>query len=277
MNHLLRSTRRSSDAGWQQLDDEARQRLVPALAARKLVDFSGPLGWEHSATNLGRTTAARTAPVDGLQARQRRVLPLVELRADFTVARDELLDADRGAADLDLAEPRRGGPPDRPGREHRRLPRLGGGRASPASPSRHRTSPSPSATAYADYPSRVARAVEMLLEQRDRAAPTVWRSARRATPGSSRRPSTAGCVVFDHLRQILGGPIVWSPGVRGRGGRQPSRRRLPLRVRARTCRSATTTTTPTSSTSTSRRASASGSPRPTPRSRCIPRRGAEIR
>ena len=24
-----------------------------------------------------------------------------------------------------------------------------------------------------------------------------------------------GLVVFDHLRQILGGPIVWSPGVRG--------------------------------------------------------------
>ena len=32
---------------------------TPALAARKLVDFSGPLGWEHSATNLGRTSARR--------------------------------------------------------------------------------------------------------------------------------------------------------------------------------------------------------------------------
>ena len=35
---------------------EARERH---LAARKLVDFSGPHGWEHSATNLGRTTAVK--------------------------------------------------------------------------------------------------------------------------------------------------------------------------------------------------------------------------
>ena len=36
------------------LDQEARQRLTPALGARKLIDFRGPRGWEHSATNLGR-------------------------------------------------------------------------------------------------------------------------------------------------------------------------------------------------------------------------------
>ena len=54
MNHLLRSYAPISDAGWKMLDEEARQRLGPALAARKLVDFSGPNGWEYSATNLGR-------------------------------------------------------------------------------------------------------------------------------------------------------------------------------------------------------------------------------
>jgi uncharacterized linocin/CFP29 family protein len=52
MNHLLRSNAPISDGGWELLDREARERLAPALAARKLVDFSGPLGWEHSATNL---------------------------------------------------------------------------------------------------------------------------------------------------------------------------------------------------------------------------------
>jgi len=49
MNHLLRSIAPISDSGWTLLDDEARQRLTPALAARKLVDFAGPLGWSHSA------------------------------------------------------------------------------------------------------------------------------------------------------------------------------------------------------------------------------------
>ena len=57
MNHLLRAQAPISDDGWSRLDDEAAERLRPALAARKLIDFSGPLGWQHSATNLGRTAA----------------------------------------------------------------------------------------------------------------------------------------------------------------------------------------------------------------------------
>jgi uncharacterized linocin/CFP29 family protein len=52
MNHLLRSIAPISDDGWSVLDEEASERLGPALAARKLVDFSGPHGWERSATNL---------------------------------------------------------------------------------------------------------------------------------------------------------------------------------------------------------------------------------
>ena len=59
MNHLLRSIAPITESGWELLDNEARERLTAALAARKLVDFSGPRGWEHSATNLGRTDAVR--------------------------------------------------------------------------------------------------------------------------------------------------------------------------------------------------------------------------
>src|SRR5690242_3899820 len=102
MNHLLRSHAPISDAVWNELDEEARERLTPALAARKLVDFSGPLGWDHSATTLGRTTPLSSPPTDGVQGRQRRVLPVVELRVDFELSREELRDADRGAPDADL-------------------------------------------------------------------------------------------------------------------------------------------------------------------------------
>ena len=35
MNHLLRSLAPISDSGWKELDDEARERLAPALAARR--------------------------------------------------------------------------------------------------------------------------------------------------------------------------------------------------------------------------------------------------
>src|ERR1700761_5342655 len=102
MNHLLRSHAPISDEGWKQIDDEARDRLEPALGARKLVDFTGPLGWEYSATNLGRVQRLEVSPADGVWALARRVLPLVELRADFTVSRAELRDIDRGAVDADF-------------------------------------------------------------------------------------------------------------------------------------------------------------------------------
>ena len=85
MNHLLRSHAPITEAGWERLDGESRERLVPALAARKLVDFSGPLGWQYSATNLGRVEEIR-APAEDLEARQRRVLPLAELRAPFSIS-----------------------------------------------------------------------------------------------------------------------------------------------------------------------------------------------
>src|SRR3954449_3397567 len=102
MNHLLRSHAPISDKVWELLDEEARERLQPALAARRLVDFSGPHGWEHSATNLGRTDPLAFPASEGVSGLRRRVLPLVELRADFELARAELRDADRGADDADL-------------------------------------------------------------------------------------------------------------------------------------------------------------------------------
>ena len=102
MNHLLRELAPITDAGWEELEEEAREHLAVHLAARKLVDFSGPHGWERSATNLGRTEPLSPAPVDGVDARRRRVLPLVEPRAWFSLSRAELERADQGADDVDL-------------------------------------------------------------------------------------------------------------------------------------------------------------------------------
>ena len=86
MNHLLRSQAPISDIGWRELDREAQQHLLPALASRRVVDFSGPLGWEHSATNLGRVSNI-DPPDEALLTSQRRVLPLAELRSDFAISR----------------------------------------------------------------------------------------------------------------------------------------------------------------------------------------------
>ena len=102
MNHLLRELAPLTDSNWKLLDDEARERLSGPLAARRLVDFSGPHGWEHSATNLGRAEPVDAPDGEGVTALQRRVLPLVELRVDFAISRAELRDDDRGAVDVDL-------------------------------------------------------------------------------------------------------------------------------------------------------------------------------
>ncbi len=77
-------------------------RSSTILAARRLVDFTGPLGWGYSAVDTGRIDTLDGGPLGGVDAARRKVLPLVELRSPFTLDRAELAAADRGATDLDL-------------------------------------------------------------------------------------------------------------------------------------------------------------------------------
>ena len=100
MNHLLREIAPIPAVAWQQIDDEAKDRLSVPLGARRIVDFHGPLGWTHSSMNLGRTGSSVSAG-EHVTARQREVLALAELRAPFALAIEELIDATRGAQDVD--------------------------------------------------------------------------------------------------------------------------------------------------------------------------------
>lgn len=106
MDHLLRELAPIPAAAWAEIDDEARARLTPLLAARRLVDWRGPGGWEHSAINLGRTDPLDGPPQgaqpSGVVARKRQVLPLAEFQVPFTLARSEIQDIERGVTDPDL-------------------------------------------------------------------------------------------------------------------------------------------------------------------------------
>jgi uncharacterized linocin/CFP29 family protein len=213
VNHLLRTLAPISDAGWELLDDEARERLTAALAARKLVDFSGPRGWEHSASRLGRTRTLDASPVEGVRAAQRRVLPLVELRRDFSLSREELRDGDRGAPDVDLESL------DDAAHEVARAENVAvfhgfsqAGIVGITEASPHQAIP---LGGDADaYPGHVAKAVELLLRAGVGGpygvalGPGCYTAVIEAT-------EHGGYLVFDHLRKILGGPIVWAPGVEG--------------------------------------------------------------
>ena len=82
-NHLLRDHAPIPDRAWKAIDEEAKERLTPLLAARRLVDWVGPGGWRHDALSLGRTDpldtppagldGARSAPTAAPRAAARRV------------------------------------------------------------------------------------------------------------------------------------------------------------------------------------------------------------
>ena len=103
MNHLFRELAPISKPGWEEIEKEAKRTLRALLAARRLVDFVGPLGWGASDVELGRSEPIEPPPkATGVQARLRRIQPLVELRISFEVSREELAAIDRGARDPDL-------------------------------------------------------------------------------------------------------------------------------------------------------------------------------
>jgi uncharacterized linocin/CFP29 family protein len=213
MNHLLRDAAPISDAGWELIDREAKARLSAALAARELIDFDGPHGWEHSATNLGRVAPVDQAPVDGVGVLQRRVLPLVELRHGFRVSRNELRDADRGAADVDLdslAEAALA-----LARAENRVVFHGFEAVGIVGIAQASTYPPIELSEdFNAYPAHVAKAVEALLE-RGVGGPYGLALGPRFYTGVIETTEAGGCLVFDHLRKIVGGPIVRAPGVDG--------------------------------------------------------------
>jgi uncharacterized linocin/CFP29 family protein len=213
MNHLLREVAPVTELAWAEIDQEAVERLTPALGARRLVDFAGPLGWQHAGTSLGRTAMLDSVPVDGVTARQRRVLPLVELRADFRVARDELADISRGAVDVDLGEldeaALRIAEAENTTVFHgfaaagvAGIAEVAPNGGLPLGPDAER------------YPEAVARAVER-IRQAGVGGPYGIALAPDVYTGVIETTEHGGYPVFDHLRRILGGPIVRTPGVRG--------------------------------------------------------------
>jgi uncharacterized linocin/CFP29 family protein len=212
-NFLLRERAPISDAAWAAIDEEARERLLPAMAARRLVDFSGPHGWEYAATSLGRIRDLANGAGEGVTARQRRVLPVVEVYAPFTLSRAELRDADRGAEDIDFAAL------DEAARRIASAENTAvfhgweaAGIAGIAEASTHDTITL--GEDCARYPRHVAQAVQALLEA-GIGGPYGLALGSEAYTHVQQYSEHGGYPLLEHLREIVGGPLVWAPGVRG--------------------------------------------------------------
>jgi uncharacterized linocin/CFP29 family protein len=213
MSHLLREHAPIGESAWKAIDDEARERLTPKLAARKLVDFSGPHGWQHDAVGLGRKERLTDLPWQGLWAARRRVLPLVELHAPLALALEELRDAERGAFDIDL------GALDEAGNQLALAENAAvfhgwaeAGIVGVAQAAKH--DPISLGEHCERYPRHVATAVERLLAA-GIDGPYGLALGPEAYTRVLETSEHGGYPLLDHLRKILGGPLVWAPGVQG--------------------------------------------------------------
>jgi uncharacterized linocin/CFP29 family protein len=213
MNHLMRELAPVSEDAWTQIDEEATRSIKHFIAARRLVDFKGPLGWDYSAVDAGRIDRLDHGALAGVEVVRRQVLPLIELRAPFSLARSELDAAERGATDLDLDAVVAAGRAAALAEDHLVFHGYDQG------PIRGIAATSPHEPVaigddYSRYPEHVARAVAV-LRAADVAGPYAIALGARCFTGVTETTEHGGYPVFEHLRQILGGPVVWAPAVDG--------------------------------------------------------------
>lgn len=212
MDHLLRAHAPLSETAWGAIEEQAQQALRQFLAARKLVEFRGPHGWTHAAVPTGRVDGV-DSPAEGVEARLRRVQPLVELRTPMSVPRSVIDLVDRGGdnPDLDVVvdAARRAAQAEDTAVFH--------GASGPGITGIVEASPHDAVAInedYEQYPRSVAKAVAA-LHQAGIDGPYGIALGPRCYRGVIESTERGGYPVLQHLRQILNGPVVWAPSVDG--------------------------------------------------------------
>jgi uncharacterized linocin/CFP29 family protein len=213
MNHLMRELAPVTDDAWKQIDEEASRSIKHFLAARRLVDFKGPMGWDYSAVDVGRIDALDSGALTGVEAALRKVMPLVELRVPISLDRAELAAAERGATDLDLDAVISAGRAAALAEDHVVFHGYDQG-VIPGMVDASPHTPVAITNDYHHYPEHVAKAVAA-LRAADVAGPYAIALGARCYTGVTETTEHGGYPVFEHLRQILGGPVVWAPAVDG--------------------------------------------------------------
>jgi uncharacterized linocin/CFP29 family protein len=216
-DHLLRDLAPIPARAWEEIESEARSRLTPQLAARRVTDWSGPHGWREDRLSVGRVDRI-AGPSGGsaageVQTAQRRILPYAEIRVPFTVSRREIDDIQRGATDADLDDLRRAA------------------RAAAVTENRavfHGWSDAgisgltdvsgyPATTLGEDcqtYPSVVAQAVDR-MRGRGIGGPYALAISPSRYTRIVETTEHGGYLLVDHLTRVLGGEVIWAPGLDG--------------------------------------------------------------
>ena len=211
MNNLHRELAPVSDAAWAEIAEEAARTFKRHLAGRRVVDVQGPAGEGLSAVGTGHIREIES-PGDGVLARQRHVLSVVELRVPFSLDREQIDDVARGSRDSDW-QPVKDAARQLAFAEDRAI--FDGYAAADIDGIRPGASnPSIALPARAtDYPAAIAQALSQLRSAGGNGPYSVVRSAEAYTAASE--TADHGYPVIEHLRRMISDDIIWGPAIEG--------------------------------------------------------------
>jgi uncharacterized linocin/CFP29 family protein len=211
MNNLHRELAPVSEEAWAQIEQEAARTFKRHLAGRRVVDVDGPSGLAFSAVGTGRVRGI-DPPGDGVQARLRQVAALVELRAPFSLNREEIDDVARGAQDADWQ-------PVKDAARQIAFAEDGAifeGYAAAGIDGIRQGSSNPPVILPTDvkgYPAAIAQALSQLRVAGVDGPYSVLLSAEAYTEVSE--TSDHGYPVIQHIKRLLTGDIIWAPAISG--------------------------------------------------------------
>ena len=211
MNNLHRGLAPISDAAWAQIEEEASRTIKRHLAARRVVDVEGPKGADFPAVGTGHQRQIQT-PGDGIEAAQRDIKALVELRVPFELTRQAIDDVERGATDSDWS----------PVKEAARKIAFAedrsvfDGYAAAGIQGIREGSSNPGVVLPSNvkgYPGAVAQAVSQLRLAGVNGPYVLLLGADAYTAASG--GSDEGYPVFRHIERLVDGGIIWAPAIEG--------------------------------------------------------------
>jgi uncharacterized linocin/CFP29 family protein len=210
-NNLHRSLAPISDGAWQQIEEEASRTVKRNLAARRVVDVTGPHGYGFASVTTGHV-AEIAAPSPGVRTRLRGVLPLVEVRVPFTLDRSAIDDVARGSQDSDWQPVKDAATAlahieDRAVFDGYQAAGITGVGASSSNP------PIPLPESARDYPDAVAQALSELRLAGVEGPYALVLDAEAYTEVSETRDH--GYPILSQLNRLVPDAIIWAPALRG--------------------------------------------------------------
>jgi len=211
MNNLHRNLAPISDAAWADIEEETTRTLKRYLAGRRVVDVHGPGGVGLSAVGTGHLETI-AAPSDGVLARQREVMALVEFRVPFELDRQQIDDVERGSNDSDWqpakdAAQKIACAEDRAIFEGYAAAGIGGIRQGTSNP----TMILPAEVRQ--YPDAIARALNQLRLVGVNGPYAALLGADAYT--ALAQASDNGYPVLEHVKKLVKDVIIWAPAVAG--------------------------------------------------------------